>query len=165
MDPRSTLLQPPPNVLETPSLIDESKCSVTWGEAVVERHEDSPKSVHRDRTELVSESQIVTGGGVVLDLFFSDSFPDSPVVSRVSSPSLDDEKGYQTIIPPNLPGPTDFVEDRPLSNLLPSRNPDDAPSMQGPGPISVLDGNFMCPKCPRTFKGFIKARYSSVRAP
>ena len=128
----------------------------------MERHDDSPESVHRDRTESVSESQIVTGGGVVRDLFLSDSFPNSPVVSRVSSPSLDDESGYHTTISPSSPG-TMAVDDGNLPDLLPTPNSNAALGMQGPGPITMSDGNFMCPQCPRTFKGFVKARYVSNR--
>ena len=157
MDPRSTLLQPPPNVLETPSLIDESRSSYTWGETAVELHGSNPD--YRDCTELVSESQIVTGGGVVRDVFLSDSVPSSPVVSRVSSPSLDDESGYHTTISRNWPGPR-AIDDGFLRNLLPYRIPTAALGMQGPGPILMSDRKFICPRCPRTFKEFVKTRYS-----
>lgn len=164
MDPRSTLLYNPPHVLDTPSLEDVSKCSfsdATWGEAAVERHDDSPDPVQRDRTESVSDaSQHVAGGGAVRDISFSDSFP----VSTISSPSMDDERGNHTSIFPFSPGPTHIeTMDRPISTQLPStppsRVPDAEPSMLTVGPIHMPDGEFMCPQCPRTFNEQGKARF------
>ncbi|KAH6690264.1 hypothetical protein BKA61DRAFT_287594 [Leptodontidium sp. MPI-SDFR-AT-0119] len=110
---------------------------------------------------MVSESQIVTGGGVVRNIFLSDSSPNSRMISRVSSPSLDDETRYHTSIPPYSPRPTNLDLDGSIPTQLPSLSPargsNAAPSMHGPGPISMPNGEFMCPQCPRTFDGFVKA--------
>ncbi len=164
MDPRSTLLYNPPHVLETPSLNDVSKCSssdATWGEAAVERHDDSPDPVQRDRTESVSDaSQHVAGGGAVRDISFPDYFP----VSTISSPLLDDESGSHTSLSPFSLGPTNLeTVDGSRPTQIPSTSPPPVshaePSMQDVGPAQMPDSEFMCPHCPRTFNDRAKARF------
>ncbi|CZT13732.1 uncharacterized protein RAG0_17231 [Rhynchosporium agropyri] len=159
LDPRS-LLHSSSNVLGTPSLNDVSKCKGTWGEAAVNPHDASPNLVH-DRTELIFESHSITSGGVVRNDFLSDSSTNSRSASRISSPVLDEGIAYPTPTTPQLPGPSDLDQDQSstarLSTLVPVRGSIAAPSMQGSGPFSMPNPDFMCPKCPRTFDGFIEA--------
>ncbi|KAH7364676.1 hypothetical protein BKA65DRAFT_143063 [Rhexocercosporidium sp. MPI-PUGE-AT-0058] len=124
----------------------------------MERHDDSPNPVQRDRTEMVSESQIITGGGVMRNDFLSDFSPNSRVVSRFSSPSFDDGSGYHTSTSTHSPSLVlDGSIPTQLASLSPARGLNATPSMHGPGPISMPNGEFMCPQCPRKFDGFVKA--------
>jgi hypothetical protein len=166
LDPRSTFLHNPPNVLETPSLPDVSECSHenTWGEAAVGRHDGSPDPVQHDRTESVSDaSQCVSVvGGVVRDL----SLSANSSVSTPSSPSLDDESANHTSISPSSSNTTarESVNGSmpgQLPSLAPSstRTPHAGPNVQAVAPTHLPNGQYMCPRCPRKFLGLAKARY------
>jgi hypothetical protein len=126
----------------------------------VERHNDSTDSI-RDCIESVSDaSQYVTDGGGVHDLPFPDYFH----VSRSSSPLLDDEDGINTSITP-YSQTTGFIEimsgsmSSQLSSLSPPPRLCDAGVIQPVAPLLMPNGDFQCPKCPRKFRKFIKARY------
>lgn len=126
----------------------------------MELHDDSPNSFQRDRTESVSDaSQHVAEEGIVRDLSLSaeSSNPDLP------SPSVDDGSGNHTSISPasqteispesmNVPlsSPSQFM--RSVSRLPPT-------DTENITHISLPDGTFKCPKCPRTFREEGKARH------
>ncbi|TVY31737.1 hypothetical protein LSUB1_G008378, partial [Lachnellula subtilissima] len=160
LDPRSALYNPP-DVLKPPSLIDVSECSSsdgTRGEAAVELHDDSLNAVQHDRTELVSEaSQHVAEEGMVLDPSLSAEFS-NPVLP---SPSVDDESGNHTSI---SPASQTEISSESMNGLVPSP----CQSMSSASRVSwtvteniayitLPDGTFKCPKCPRTFREERKA--------
>ena len=130
----------------------------------MERHDDSPDPVH-DRIESVSDTSqyVAADGGAVRNI----SFSASRTVSKLSSPSLDDEGGNQTPFSPTAQGQraSSSTSDSPSSLLSPLRS---APSVRLAAnnrvavPVPTLDGKFSCPKCPRTFSEFAKARFESL---
>jgi len=141
LDPRSTLYKPS-NVLGQPSLIDVSECSSpdgTRGEAAVELHDDSPSTVQRDRTELVSDaSQYVAEEGMVRD----HSLSADSLNTQLSDPSLDDESGDHTSISPLS---------QPTASSQSSTSESQFEQLEDASLTKLPDGTFKCPKCPRTY--------------
>jgi hypothetical protein len=148
------------NGLTPPSLIDVSRCSspdVTWGEAAVELHDASPDLVH-DRSKSVSDaSQNDPVESAVREVSF---VPDTPSDSA-SSPSLDDESRNQTSISPESQSTT--LSQTP-NGLMSSKLA--SPSLRSTVglvtnsvvPLSLPNGRFKCPKCPRSFHQQREAR-------
>jgi hypothetical protein len=164
VDPQSTLLHNPTNVLETPSLKDVSECTfhdVSRGEAAVERHAAVPTRVN---AMAPSWSPIpvkhVADGGVVRD---------SPLITTslglsFSSPSLGDERESHTSISPYSqptvsPESGDLPASDQRSSMIPAHyTPPAGISDMFAVPIQLPNGRFSCPQCPRKFSSFAKAR-------
>jgi hypothetical protein len=160
LDPRSDLHNPP-NVLNTPSLIDVSKCSSpdhpvanTWGEAAVVHHDNSPDLV-RDCTRSVSDaSQNDTDESAVC----RNSFVPDPPSGSASSSSLDDESGNHTTTSPQSQSTTPFETMNELASLTPSPRSKAGLVTQYVVVLPLPNGRFKCPKCPRIFPGLGGAR-------
>jgi hypothetical protein len=166
VDPQSTLLHNLSNVLETPSLKGVSECTshdVSRGEAAAERHDAAPARVNAMAPNWSPiPAKHVADGGVVRD----SSFATTSSVSSSSSPSLDQESENHT--PPSSqaaasskPGHVPRPE-QPSLLILPHCT--SAAGVSGVNdmaavPIPLPNGHFSCPRCPRNFSGFAKARY------
>ena len=168
MDPQLTLLHNPPHVLGTPSLEDESECpsqDVTRGEAAVERHDAAPTWVNAmapSRSPM--QANYVADGGVVQN----SSMTATSSGSSFSSPLMDDESENWTSISPFSQAmisaePNAASKPGIGSSWSPTERSHEHPDLPRNGmvvvPISLPDGRSGCPRCPRKFLSFARARY------
>lgn len=129
----------------------------------MERHDDSPDLVNRDRAESVSDaSQYATDGGAVCSQIsqLSNLFS-APDCS--SSPSECYRSVTKTTVLPQTPAPASPIV-RTASSQIQTLDSEQVANLSVTDtttrtyPSSLPNGLFKCPKCPRVFRTLQKAR-------